>query len=329
MSYLLNSWYVAAWSSEVTQSLFARTLLDVPVLLYRQADGTLVAMQDMCPHRFAPLSRGTLTAQGVRCAYHGLTFDASGKCVANIFGGPTPAASRIRTFPTREQDAMIWIWLGTGEPSDQIPRFEHHIETARLTVFGYTRALADYRLLSDNLMDLTHTALVHPEFGGMDYMPKYRCWEEDGDVIVSDYCIENMPSFFDPGSGRLVRHEDTIRWFPAGAHLLDSVTTLLDEDRRIHLPSAHILTPETPATTHYFWSSAYDASLPFSQEELRQSLANAFDNQDKPMVEAVQKTMAGRDFWDLQPILLATDAGGVRMRRKLALLIEREREAAS
>src|ERR1700676_5163356 len=56
MTYLRNTWYVAAWADEVGNTgMFHRTLLDEPILFYRKSDGTIVALQDRCPHRFIPL----------------------------------------------------------------------------------------------------------------------------------------------------------------------------------------------------------------------------------------------------------------------------------
>jgi phenylpropionate dioxygenase-like ring-hydroxylating dioxygenase large terminal subunit len=75
--FLKNAWYVAAWDKEVTQSLLPITILDEPVVLYRKADGTPVALEDACPHRKLPLSMGRLIDDVVECGYHGLTFDCS------------------------------------------------------------------------------------------------------------------------------------------------------------------------------------------------------------------------------------------------------------
>ena len=59
VTYLRDAWYVAAMSTEVSaEGLFARTLLNTPVLIYRKQDGSPVALQDRCPHRFVPLSMG-------------------------------------------------------------------------------------------------------------------------------------------------------------------------------------------------------------------------------------------------------------------------------
>ena len=330
MTYLTNTWYVAAWSDEVGTEFFTRTLLDIPVLFFRQ-DNRIVALQDMCPHRFAPLSRGTIVDGRVRCGYHGLEFDTEGNCVGSCLGQPAPRAARVRAFPTFEQDHAIWIWMGNPALADPgiIPRFPHHDDTSKMCNFGLTTAEADYRLLSDNLMDLTHTAMLHPDFGGLDYAPKFKCWAE-GNEIISSYVIEDMPSFIEPGSGKTVRHEDEIRWYAPGMHILNSTTRVDDsgdEASTIFIPSGHLLTPETRTSTHYFWSSAYDASMPFTKDEMRGALIQAFDHEDKPMVEAVQRRMAGREIWEMNPILLPSDAGGVRMRRKLDELIAAEQDS--
>jgi len=104
----------------------------------------------------------------------------------------------------------------------------------------------------------------------------------------------------------------------ASGGLRDSTEDLID------VPSAHILTPESETTTHYFWSSACAKDFPMPDEALIEVLIQAFDHEDKPMVEAVQHRMGTRDLWDLDPVLLPTDAGTVRMRRKLAALIAQD-----
>ena len=81
-SFLRNAWYMAGWSHEVGDALLRRRLLGDPVLLFRKEDGGVAAMIDRCPHRFAPLSMGTRTGDTITCAYHGLSFEAGGACVA-------------------------------------------------------------------------------------------------------------------------------------------------------------------------------------------------------------------------------------------------------
>jgi phenylpropionate dioxygenase-like ring-hydroxylating dioxygenase large terminal subunit len=92
-TYLRNAWYVAAWSDDLADGqLLARTILKKPVVLYRKSDGNVAALEDRCPHRFAPLHMGKIVnGDAVQCPYHGLEFDSSGACVLNLTGR--------RTFP--------------------------------------------------------------------------------------------------------------------------------------------------------------------------------------------------------------------------------------
>ena len=85
--FLRNSWYVAAWNHELIDGTkLARTILERPIVLYRGASGKVVALDDRCCHRAAPLSMGRIEGDDIRCMYHGMKFD--------------PAASASR-FPAR------------------------------------------------------------------------------------------------------------------------------------------------------------------------------------------------------------------------------------
>ena len=112
MSFLRNVWYMAAWADEVGDGLFSRRVAGRPVLLYRTEEGSLVALEDRCPHRFAPLSRGRRDGDRVVCGYHGLTYDASGQCVHNSLAGGIPKGARVPSFPVVERDTIAWVWLG-------------------------------------------------------------------------------------------------------------------------------------------------------------------------------------------------------------------------
>jgi phenylpropionate dioxygenase-like ring-hydroxylating dioxygenase large terminal subunit len=107
MGYLLNTWYVACWAHDVTDELYARTLFEQPVLIYRKRDGVAVAIADRCPHRFAPLSMGRLVGDNVQCGYHGLEFDGSGACVKNPHGKAMPAACKVRSYPLEERYGIL------------------------------------------------------------------------------------------------------------------------------------------------------------------------------------------------------------------------------
>ena len=100
--YLANAWYMAAWSEEIGASLLHRRILGKAILLYRKENDHIAALDDRCPHRFLPLSRGERVGDSIRCGYHGLRFDAAGKCVHNPFAQKIPNGAVVRAWPTEE-----------------------------------------------------------------------------------------------------------------------------------------------------------------------------------------------------------------------------------
>ena len=111
-NYPYNCWWVAGFSTEIRRELLGRWLLDTPVLLYRTEDGRVVALENRCPHRAAPLSLGMLKGDNVQCGYHGFTFGADGAGVRVPSMKSPPAAVRVRTSPVIEQSPLVWVYLG-------------------------------------------------------------------------------------------------------------------------------------------------------------------------------------------------------------------------
>jgi vanillate O-demethylase monooxygenase subunit len=166
-TYLRNAWYVAAWTDDLAEGrLLDRTIMQEPIVLYRTADGRVAALQDRCPHRFAPLHMGKIVGgDRVQCPYHGLEFDAAGACVRNPHGNKNiPPRARVRSYPVTEKHKAIWIWMGEA-PADpaKVPDFGvldnvpelHATKRDRITI------RANYELIIDNLLDLSHTSYLH------------------------------------------------------------------------------------------------------------------------------------------------------------------------
>ena len=108
--WIRNAWYVAAWSHEIAgDGLLARTIMNEPLVLYRTSNGSVVAMEDRCCHRLAPLSLGRREGDDLRCMYHGLKFGPDGRC--NEIPGQT-------TIPTGRWSAAIrWSRAAVGSGS--------------------------------------------------------------------------------------------------------------------------------------------------------------------------------------------------------------------
>nr|BBN97246.1 berberine 11-hydroxylase oxygenase [Burkholderia sp.] len=316
-TYLIDAWYVAAWADEIGDGMFTRKLLDTPVVMYRESSGKIVAMEDRCPHRFAKLSCGRLVDDKVRCLYHGLEFDGTGACVSNALPYPAPRAAKVRTFPVVEQDLMIWIWMGDPSKADSalIPRFEYHVAPGRRVVKGLKESKADYRLYCDNLMDLTHIVLLHPLFQVEGRDLKFKSWD-DGNTVYAQYdTVEPEQEW------HLV---NVISWQPPASISLE--TNIMGDYGKAPSAwefSANLITPESRDSCHYFWSLSVDADSPRTIEEMQTSMNQVLD-EDAWMIEGAQERMGDAELWDLNPILLGTDAAAVRMRRKLEALIVAE-----
>ena len=88
------------------------------------------------------------------------------------------------------------------------------------------------------------------------------------------------------------------------------------------MQNPHIVTPETETTSHYFWTCD-----PTPEAE---AFARAvFDDEDKPMIAAVQRRIGNMDFWELEPVILSSDACGILCRRRLQQLRRGESSAGS
>jgi phenylpropionate dioxygenase-like ring-hydroxylating dioxygenase large terminal subunit len=118
--------------SQIRQNMFhpvlrADQLRDKPVrvtiagehyALFRTADGTPAAVRDRCPHRFAPLSAGTVRADGrLACPYHGWHFDAQG----NGASPSQPNVKHCHVAALRVEEVDSYLWLSAKNTEAKLP----------------------------------------------------------------------------------------------------------------------------------------------------------------------------------------------------------------
>lgn len=336
--WLQNAWYQAAWMHELdaTGSL-VRTILDIPVLFYRTSGGSVAAVHDRCPHRFAPLSAGRIENDAAVCGYHGLGFDSGGACVLNPHG-PVTSAMRVRSFPVVIRHLALWIWMGDPQMADpaKIPDLSFIDDTpATARIFAFMPTAANYRLLTDNIMDLSHVDYLHPTtLGGAMLQAKTKSREEDGRIIAEWLTVNcDAPEAYQalvPSPGKADIWTQVTWSAPAVMVLATSaIPTGNMRGSMDEFLTVHSITPETATKSHYFVCSTRPVmteSVEFT-EMLRAALRTAFEDEDKPMLEKQQARMGTDDLWSLDPILLPIDAAAVRTRRKLDQLINLEQRS--
>ena len=336
MKYLQRCWYQAGWVSELDSGApLGRTIAEIPLVFFRNEEGRVSALLDRCPHRFAPLSAGRLANGRISCGYHGLTFSGGGRCVHNPHGAAL-SVMRVQAFPAEERHQAIWVWLGEPEAADasRIPHLSYIDSTPPLArVMGYLPTRANYELLSDNILDLSHADYLHAgSLGGMMTSSRTKNSVEGDDVVVEWDAIDCVPPSAFLGLVPPPNRGDIwiqVRWTapavmslwtfaaPAGTPRSDEMTAI----------SLHSMTPETRNSTHYFYCSTrpyFVDDVQFSAM-MRQVLEQAFAGEDKPMLEKQQLRIGGADFWSLNPVMMNVDTAAVQARRALQRLIAAER----
>jgi phenylpropionate dioxygenase-like ring-hydroxylating dioxygenase large terminal subunit len=343
MSFLKRLWYAAAWADElVAGKPLARTLLGEPVVMWRSADGSVQALADQCPHRLAPLSKGQIDGKAIRCGYHGLRFDGSGRCVENPHG-PILSSLRVRAYSVVQRHQLLWIWMGPDEDGAKVDAASipdlGFIENAKPTAIshGYMYTKASHKLLEDNILDLSHADYLHPDtLGGGSITRSKPHIEERGNTLFVQWLAHNELAI--PVFRPLLPTPDTIAdmwtevlWHPCGVMTLHTGATPAGRSpaEGIDTWNAHIMTPEADRTTHYFFVNSRNFKLEDGayNAALAGGLRHAFECEDKPMIEAQQARLGERELLDLQPRLMGIDAGSSRARHIYSRLLAAEAAA--
>ena len=338
--FLRNAWYVGAWGTEVgRQKMLRRTLLNEPVVFFRQEDGTPVALADKCAHRHAPLSAGKLVGDNIQCPYHGLEYNADGDCVRVPGQSKVPPGCRVQSYPVVERYQWIWIWM--GDPAlanpDDIEDF-HWMDHPDWRAKGELLYLkGDYKLLVENLLDLSHLSYIHATTLGTDAVAETPMKFERGDrhVTVTRWVMDSVPPPFFTKAGGFDEEEHVDRWqhitwtppafvrLDVGAAKAGTGAEKGDRSQGFTMRNLNAITPETEKTTHYFWAQAHDfrTDEPWITDLLVENVHEAF-LEDLEIIALQQENIDSGST--LERIDINHDGGGLQAIRTLNSMIEEE-----
>ena len=342
-SFIRESWYPASWSNMLAREPVGRKFLDEDVVLYRTDNGDPVALGNVCPHRFARLSKGRLHGNTIACPYHGLRFSPDGQCSHNPHG-PTPKSVRVRSYPLAEKYGMIWIWMGKPDHADpsKLPPIPVREDSRFDWVSGYLHVAGDYQLVVDNLSDLSHVEFMHPFLANIDNRPdnlQIRCFEDGEQVVTRYYRNEITPpqlvtGLWDDAPERISLAVE-MRWNAPANLIQESRFDVAEEVEQckgqLLTPFCHLLTPETASTTHYFWAAGRNmkTGIPEVSKGFELGIAATFKGEDEPMIADIQNHVGDRELFDLKPLLLSIDKSAVLARRRISARIAQEAEAVT
>ena len=327
-----NTWYVAATPGEIATKPLGRQVCNERIVFYRGEGGQVAAVEDFCPHRGAPLSLGFVCEGKLVCGYHGLEMGCDGKTVA-MPGQKVHAFPAIKSYPVEERYGFIWVWPGDQAKADKslIPHQEWHNHPEWAFGGGLYHINCDYRLMVDNLMDLTHETYVHANSIGQKEIDETPCKTTvDGDLVTTSRFMENIPAppFWKAalrGNG-LADDVPVDRWqicrFTPPSHVMIEVGVAHAGHGGYEAPAEHkvysivvdFITPETDTSIHYFWGMARkfkpdDTAL---TDQIREGQGKIF-SEDLEMLELQQRNLLTHPGRKL--LKLNIDAGGVQSRR--------------
>lgn len=329
--FLKNAWYCAGWDEDLTmgrEALQERRIVGQSLLLYRKMDGGVVAMDDRCCHRAAPLSLGRKEGDAVRCMYHGMKFGPDGKCIEIPGTTQIPPTACVRTYPVVEKDNMIWIWMGSPDKADPAlicDSIGPSDSNWKLKI-NRMRIDTDYRLEIANLADLSHVSWVHnATFGGTTdwayIRPEHKLVDRG---IDTQYCVRNVPA---PAFAKHLFPDDAR--FDIQVHVRMSVPcnfilrfAVHEAGTATHGPtngkiildtfSAQAVTPRDADSIDYYysWGTSNETYFPGITDLMQEANIRAF-MEDKAMLEAQTQRM--RETSHLPLVDIVHDAGPGRM----------------
>jgi vanillate O-demethylase monooxygenase subunit len=347
MMFLRNCWYVAGWSHDIAaDSLVSRTMLGEPIVLYRKADSGVVALEDRCCHRLAPLSRWRIEGDDLRCMYHGLKFAPSGKCVEVPGQDLIPSTAVVRSYPVVERDCWVWLWMGDPASADPalIPEALGHDHPDWFMQTGQLAYEANYELINDNLLDLTHLSYVHEKTLGRNSMSwgesRPRVTPIERGLRIARWVVNNPA----PAYLGLPPETRTDMW-ASYDYMVPGVFLLATQSHppgtaaacKMEAPSAEpmwrvltsqAVTPISERQTIYYYSGCLSRSYA-TEDHSKQQIAvfeRAFA-EDKAMIEAQQRVVDRTP--ERRMMILATDGALNQFRRLMAGLIEAEQQPPS
>jgi len=234
-------------------------LLGENMVVFRDSDGRVGALDEQCPHRRASLAFGRNEECGLRCLYHGWKFDVEGNAV-DMSSEPVDAALRrtmkARAYPVHEAGGFVWVWMGdpatvtpfdppnwTRAPADKISIVKMH-------------AACNWAQVLEGSIDSAHSSSLHstnmPTASGVD-----------GSTATESAWLR-------PSADKAPRIE--VQKTPFGFRYVAIRTPIVDADRQdyvrmtlfvapftVHIPSndqyhlSQMLVPIDDVNTMFYW----------------------------------------------------------------------------
>jgi len=187
-----NYWYAVGWASQLKpKDIMPVVIWQQAIAIYRDQEGQLHALEDICPHKGVALHKGIVQGCHLTCAYHGWEFNGSGHCV-NIPYLPKEQKlprAQARSFPVLEKYNLIWVFPGdpalaaTKEPPT-MAEFDQP-DWLMVPIVGHMKA--HFSICNENAMDVFH-GFLHEKLQGW-FDPVLLNLQEQEGTLCSEYSV--------------------------------------------------------------------------------------------------------------------------------------------
>jgi vanillate O-demethylase monooxygenase subunit len=301
-------------------------------------------MEDACWHRLLPLSKGHLRGDIVVCGYHGLEYNSDGRCSYMPSQETINPSACVRSYPAVQKYRFIWVWMGDPALADEakIPDMHWNDDPEWAGDGKMIEAKCNYRLIVDNLMDLTHETFVHSESIGdrnVAEAPFDVHYDEHTATVTRWMKGIDPPPFWHSQMNKKMKYDGLVdRWqiikFQAPCTVNIDVGVAItgtgapdgDRSQGVNGYVLNTMTPSTNQTCYYFWAFVrnYNLKDQSNTTELVNGVTGIFA-QDEDILEAQQQAIndnPNREFYNLN-----IDAGAMWSRRITNKMVEKEQKA--
>ena len=320
-----NMWYVAADLSEISEKPKHVKVLGQKLVLFRDKEGHIACLSDICVHRGASLSHGKVVDGCVECPYHGWRFNRDGVATmipAQKEGVKISKRARVDSYPVQVKYDWIWIFMGDLPEAERppLPEFPEYDNPEWRTIRGEYIWNADYARVVENGLDFSHAPFVHPSFGD----PQHATIE-DFQVESHEWGANAAVTYLPPmykGIWKFMRRKRTpVRANPS-FHMSGALMCL-----KVHITNTwtqviyDVNTPVDENTTHTRWIHARNfMKFRWADRDTRKRVHNIF-LEDAYVVEKIQPQLLPEDL--SEEISIKSDGLQIAYRRMRRNFIKR------
>lgn len=310
-----DHWYAVGWAKDWQPGQVKPVQIwEWTIAVYRDTNGQLHALENICPHRGVALHEGKVKGDRLACRYHGWEFTPTGECarVPYLLDNQKLPRACTRAYPVQEQYGLVWLFPGQADlaVNCDVMRMPEYTEPGWLMVPVSVHFKAHFSICNENTMDVFH-GILHEDLQGW-FDPVLEKLEATDTTVQAQYRVSYR--------GKLAK-------FLGLAQQADQVTTnaiaiaycyphyhsQMAGISALYLMRLPIGPCESRSFALFFFKTPLARWLPHWLQPLVRSLLqrfvlHRFIAQDKVMVESEQQTYQAhpqRRFVEINPAILA------------------------